>query len=225
MGRSAQPAHAPMWQHQVLGEQWSGTGWESSACCHGLHAPARVRSLKPTPNHCHHLAVVLGPEEQAAYRKAHADAYREWDKLRAAGHGTISKHILAAMALLLPMRRICSGGRLPPGALTVRTIEVDASGQVVMAPSGMYAPAEAECCICLDSLEAPLVTPCGHWCVGCLFSSGKGIKLGGSRLSEQGTAGLACAIEVHGAVLDGCCCWLLVVVGLHVLHATKGPLM
>jgi hypothetical protein len=56
--------------------------------------------------------VVLNVEEAAAYKEAYARSRAIWLKLAAAGPQQINRHILAAMSLLLPQRRICSGGRL-----------------------------------------------------------------------------------------------------------------
>jgi hypothetical protein len=57
-------------------------------------------------------AVVLNVEEAAAYKEAYARSRAIWLKLAAAGPQQINRHIVAAMSLLLPQRRICSGGRL-----------------------------------------------------------------------------------------------------------------
>lgn len=57
-------------------------------------------------------AVVLNTEETAVYKEVYGRVRNVWLTLAAAGPGTINKHLLQAMSLLLPLRRICSGGRL-----------------------------------------------------------------------------------------------------------------
>lgn len=87
--------------------------------CMDAQVANNVKALQQTPSHCHcrchlnHLhVVVLNVEEAAAYKEAYARARAIWLKLAAAGPAQINRHILAAMSLLLPQRRICSGGRL-----------------------------------------------------------------------------------------------------------------
>lgn len=43
------------------------------------------------------------------YRKAHAASAALFAQYRDLGNATINKHLLQIMALLLPMRRVCSG--------------------------------------------------------------------------------------------------------------------
>jgi hypothetical protein len=66
--------------------------------------------------------VVLNVEEAAAYKEAYARSRAIWLKLAAAGPQQINRHILAAMSLLLPQRRICSGGRLSNNDMQVRLV-------------------------------------------------------------------------------------------------------
>ena len=102
--------------------------------------------------------MVLGAEEQAAYQKCYAAAVKEWEKLRLAGYSVAAKHMLQAMSMLLPLRRICSGGRVPLSSLSVREISVNAkTGELEMKSSDQAAPSDVECCICLDNLERPVV--------------------------------------------------------------------
>jgi hypothetical protein len=56
------------------------------------------------------VAVVMTEAEQEMYRKAHEASAALWRQYRALGNATINKSLLQIMALLLPMRRICSGG-------------------------------------------------------------------------------------------------------------------
>jgi hypothetical protein len=40
-----------------------------------------------------------------------------------------------------------------------------------MPSAGVAAPNDAECVVCLDVLEVPVVTPCSHWfCRECIIS-------------------------------------------------------
>jgi hypothetical protein len=46
------------------------------------------------------------------YRQAHAKSKELFQQYRGLGTAQINKHLLQIMALLLPMRRVCSGERL-----------------------------------------------------------------------------------------------------------------
>ena len=55
------------------------------------------------------LAVVLTESEQQMYREAHAKSKALFQQYRTLSNSEINKHLLQIMALLLPMRRVCSG--------------------------------------------------------------------------------------------------------------------
>jgi hypothetical protein len=77
--------------------------------------------------------------------------------------------MLQAMALITPLRRICSGGRFTAAELAPKDIVVHhlpgRAGAVPLelADSGLAAPEDQECVVCLDEMENPVVTPCHHW--------------------------------------------------------------
>ncbi len=71
----------------------------------------------------------------------------------------INQHLLSIMALLLPLRRICSGGMLSPKDLQLPTSLVDladAMSGAVPSAAGLVVPADLECSICLDAFESPV---------------------------------------------------------------------
>ncbi|KAG2497725.1 hypothetical protein HYH03_004461 [Edaphochlamys debaryana] len=128
------------------------------------------------------VPVRLSPEEQALYRRVHREAVWGWEKLKAVGPAFVSKHLFTATSMLMPLRRICSGGLLKPGELTVP--DAEALVGVARAPepgapqaAGADAPAvpvpadTPDCPICFDTLDGPTVTPCNHWfCKECITS-------------------------------------------------------
>ena len=59
-------------------------------------------------------AVVLTAEEQQLYHDAHARSKGLFQQYLGMGHASVNAHLLQIMALLQPMRRVCSGGVLKP---------------------------------------------------------------------------------------------------------------
>lgn len=88
-------------------------------------------------------AVKLSVEEEALYTKVHTAVHNKWLGIRAHGAAYINKYILSITSLLLPLRRICSGGVLQDADLNVPELD-RASGE---AAGG------------LDSLQAYHVLP------------------------------------------------------------------
>ena len=57
------------------------------------------------------VPVTLLPEEQRLYDELHADTKATWEtKYKAKGHAHVAKRTFGIMSLLLPTRRLCSGG-------------------------------------------------------------------------------------------------------------------
>ncbi|KAK3264219.1 hypothetical protein CYMTET_27027, partial [Cymbomonas tetramitiformis] len=71
--------------------------------------------------------------------------------------------------LLLPMRRLCSGGSLKKADLEMKQAE-DKQAEGTEAPNPkLVCPVENECPICLEAPEQPTLTPCSHWfCMACI---------------------------------------------------------
>ena len=81
--------------------------------------------LELPPKHEATVEVVLGPQERAKYDELHARAKENFQRNFAArGDAFISSKILSIMSLLLPLRRLCSGGHL-----TQEDLEVDLTRQ------------------------------------------------------------------------------------------------
>ena len=113
-------------------------------------------------------AVHFTPEEQQLYMGCHTPAKAVFEQIRSWGGNAVSKRLLAINALLLPVRRICSGGALTEKELTVPDIlkapAQDPADQIGKKDTGLFAPAGQECTICLEPLvDRPVCTPCHHW--------------------------------------------------------------
>lgn len=84
------------------------------------------------------------------------------------GASHVAKHYLQITALLLPLRRIASGGVLKTTDITIPEAHRDVA--VPKSVEGLIVPAETNCAICLENLERPIRTPCGHWfCHHCML--------------------------------------------------------
>ncbi|GIL83947.1 hypothetical protein Vretimale_10963 [Volvox reticuliferus] len=134
------------------------------------------------------VPVFLTAREQDLYRQVHKAAQRGWEKLKAAGPKFVNSHLFTATSMLMPMRRICSGGSLEPKDLTVVNPDhlaklpgsssgfgtgsgPGAGGAVAVSDNTTVQIPEGvnECPICVDGLDQPAVTPCNHWfCRECI---------------------------------------------------------
>jgi SNF2 family DNA or RNA helicase len=69
------------------------------------------------------IPVELSAEERKVYDKCLADAKGQFTRILARGPAAVSQQLLAIMSLLLPLRRICSGGALMPKDIGVPDLD------------------------------------------------------------------------------------------------------
>ena len=94
----------------------------------GRNATKDLLSLPPKT--VIHVPVTLLPEEQRLYDELHADTKATWEtKYKAKGHAHVAKRTFGIMSLLLPTRRLCSGGRLTTADLTIKEDEGAAAAE------------------------------------------------------------------------------------------------
>lgn len=136
------------------------------------HLPAKTEELVP---------VRLSDSEWRLYERTHDQVRAAFESYARRGAASCQKHTLAIMALLMPLRRLCSG------LLAVQAPPVEASpvggyasdsesnGSCDPAPEDeeLFCPPkeDVECSICMEAFEQPTRTPCGHWfCHECMIS-------------------------------------------------------
>jgi SWI/SNF-related matrix-associated actin-dependent regulator of chromatin subfamily A3 len=137
--------------------------------------------LRLPPKTEERVAVTLRAPERAAYADAHARAAALFARCAAAGPGFVSKHLLQIMALLLPLRRLCSGGALAPadllagdaqleGALAAAAARAEESraARAAGAWGGAAGGAAAAAAARAAPADASLVAPAADECSICL---------------------------------------------------------
>ena len=76
------------------------------------------------PKHVEDVPVFLRPSERQRYLDVHKSAKEQYQRVKELGEGAVNSNVLALMALLNPMRRICSGGVLSGQELAVADLSV-----------------------------------------------------------------------------------------------------
>ena len=89
-----------------------------------LTLPPKTETLVP---------VVFTAAERAAYDKVHAAAKAQFDNIKAQGQAAVSQRMLQIMALLLPLRRMASGGALSAKDLAVPDLAAAAAARAAAA--------------------------------------------------------------------------------------------
>ena len=125
------------------------------------------------------VEVAMTPAESALYLAKYRESRRAFDGIVGqGGAAAASRNHLRIMSLLLPLRRMASGGSASASAGTAARDD----GRGLEPP-----PADEQCAVCLDFIERPARTPCGHWfCDECI-----------SRCLERSSACPLCRGEVR----------------------------
>ncbi len=155
-----------------------------------------VLSLPPKKEVC--IGVDFSADERAAYDKAHAAAKAQFDLIKQQGQSAVSQRILQIMALLLPLRRIASGGALCAKDIEVTDLAAAAAARAATAAAKAAATAAANAA--MFSLPGPLgpsgVKPEGK------VRSGAGPSTAGGPSSGAGVIIAAADDEDEKAAID-----------------------
>jgi len=123
------------------------------------------------------VEVAFSPGEAAMYRTAHDAAVVRFKSYLATIPGNpaaaASKHLLGIMSLLLPLRRIASGGELSVEDVSLPAPTAVVSESQKLEGGTVALPAQQmQCSVCLDAPDTPTRTPCGHWfCRECIVGA------------------------------------------------------
>eukprot|EP00937_MAST-01D_sp_MAST-1D-sp2_P005038 g5038.t1 len=124
--------------------------------------------------------------EKKAYKEIHAQVNKRLTALKTRYPHEMHRHMFQVMALLQPLRMACSGGASMRQASVAGANRLGGIADDMSAGAGVSASASAsaaasttagnvyterlsECSICMEMLEDPKVTPCGHmFCKDCI---------------------------------------------------------
>ncbi|KAH7307437.1 hypothetical protein KP509_22G058600 [Ceratopteris richardii] len=140
--------------------------------------------LKLPPKSEQDIVVTFSPEERTAYDAVYHKVLAKFEQFRSWGPTIVSKNILQIMSLLLPLRRLCSGGFISNFELNAMDYvkrdhhitplldscsEPGRQGQISGRDTDHL---DGECGMCLEIMECPTRTPCNHWfCLECVTSA------------------------------------------------------
>lgn len=151
------------------------------------HSKAAVEAsgaMKLPPKTEELVAVEYNTEEWTTYAETFRSVRDEFNSFARLGPSYCLTHSLMIMSLLMPLRRLCSGGTFPtagPRADLRAKKHQEAVAALDAAPACTSCPQQSnepifpaaddtECPICMDVYEDPRVTPCGHWfCAECIL--------------------------------------------------------
>jgi len=125
------------------------------------------------------VPVAFAAEERAAYELARQAAVAQFNEFKSFGAGAVNAKLLAIMSLLLPLRRIASGGALSAAELCVPCLSDKAraarAGKAAVDAKPVLPSAASEevsCGICGEPADDAVKTGCAHvFCRECLLSS------------------------------------------------------
>lgn len=130
------------------------------------HLPAKTEVLVP---------VHLTDSEWRLYERTHDRVRAEFERYAQGGVGWCQKNMMAIMALLTPLRRLCSGLACSEARVAEPSQATEGEDSCDDAPAAAGKPFhpgqdDAECSVCMEAFEQPVRTPCGHWfcheCIG-----------------------------------------------------------
>lgn len=109
------------------------------------------------------VPIRLSRTEWQAYKTSYDSVKQAFAVYEAGGPANCNKYVIAIMALLAPLRRLCSGGKHSMSSLTVSVPDLHAhrappaAGPAADGPSCPAAD-DMECAICFETFENPVRT-------------------------------------------------------------------
>ena len=135
------------------------------------------------------IEIDFEPAELNAYRQMHTVAKKRFDQLKKQFSDSMHLQMFKITSLLVPLRQACSGGDSMRSMwhCSVRALkvpdEVSGAGASGGAGTGTAAlpifgdAASSECAICMEQLDRPALTPCGHlFCYDCITTGKAGSR-------------------------------------------------
>lgn len=127
------------------------------------HLPEKTEILVP---------VRLTDSEWRLYKRTHERVRLSFEQYARHGMAWCQKNTMAIMALLTPLRRLCSGlvcNEAPTAGRSSDCESQDSCGSVPAVAVCCPEEDDTECSICMETFEHPMRTPCGHWfCHECI---------------------------------------------------------